>query len=95
MFFYFIKKGLTMNNNQNFIKPQAPIIGADGNIFNLIAIASRSLKNEGHYELAKEMSSRVTSSQSYEEALSIICEYVDPVDQNYVNDLEHTGMDYE
>ena len=74
---------------ENYIKPKSPIIGADGNIFNLIGIASKSLKKEGYYEEANEMSKRVMSSNSYEEALGIIMEYIDPVDEyelNYVYD---------
>lgn len=64
-------------------KPVAPIIGADGNVFNLIGICSRALKDAGYYDKATEMANRVTSSGSYEEALSIMCEYIEPVDQNY------------
>ena len=64
-------------------KPFAPIIGADGNVFNLIGICSRALKDAGYYDKAKEMANRVTSSGSYEEALSIMCEYIEPVNQNY------------
>ena len=55
-----------------------PIIGADGNIFNLLGIASRTLKNNGMADEAKEMYDRVTSSESYNDALCIITEYVDP-----------------
>ena len=55
-----------------------PIIGADGNIFNLLGIASRTLKNNGMTDEAKEMYDRVTSSGSYNDALCIITEYVDP-----------------
>ena len=55
-----------------------PIIGADGNIFNLLGIASRTLKNNGMTDEAKEMYDRVTSSESYNDALCIITEYVDP-----------------
>lgn len=61
-------------------KPKAPIIGADGNIFNVLGIATRALKRAGQYDEASEMSSRVTSSDSYPEALGIIQEYVEPVD---------------
>lgn len=64
-------------------KPKAPIIGADGNIFNLIGICQRALKKEGLILEAKELADRVTSSHSYEEALAILCEYIEPVDQNY------------
>lgn len=59
-------------------RPMCPIIGADGNIFNLLGIASRTLKNNGMSDEAKEMYDRVTSSGSYNDALCIITEYVDP-----------------
>ena len=64
-------------------KPKAPIVGADGNIFNLVGICSKALKNAGYNEEAKEMANKVTNSKSYEEALSILCDYIEPVDQNY------------
>ena len=70
---------------EKFIKPKSPIIASDGNIFNLIGIASKSLKKEGYYEEANEMSKRVMSSNSYEEALGIIMEYIDPVDEHELN----------
>lgn len=62
------------------VKPQCPLIGADGNVFSLIGLASRTLKRSGMADAAKEMSTRVTSSGSYQEALAIIMEYVEPVD---------------
>ena len=77
--------------NQNNFKPKSPLIGADGNIFNLIAIASRSLKDHDLKEHAKEMTDRVMSSQSYEEALSIITEYVEPTD---TYDYDHDVFDF-
>lgn len=63
------------------MKPKAEIIGADGNIFNIMAIASRSLKKEGYGKQAQEMFERVTNSKSYDEALAIVVEYVEPVEQ--------------
>lgn len=57
-------------------KPDCPLIGVDGNIFNLVGIASRTLKRNGLGDDAKEMTSRVFSCGSYEEALNIIGEYV-------------------
>ncbi|MCM1024113.1 MAG: hypothetical protein NC395_08665 [Prevotella sp.] len=63
-----------MENERN--KPDCPLIGQDGNVFNLIGIASRSLKDNGMSAEAKDMSSRVLDSGSYGEALSIIGEYV-------------------
>ena len=59
------------------MKPKCKLIGEDGNIFNLMGIASRTLKEAGQKEKAKEMFDRVTSSGSYLEALAIISEYVE------------------
>lgn len=36
-------------------KPKCPLIGQDGNIFNLMGIASKTLKRNGMYDEAKEM----------------------------------------
>ena len=58
-------------------KPKCPLIGADGNIFNLLGMASRTLRENGMSEQAKEMQSRVTASGSYSEALNILGEYVE------------------
>ena len=58
-------------------KPKCPLIGQDGNIFNLMGIASKTLKRNGMSNDAKEMCDRITSSGSYDEALSIIDEYVE------------------
>jgi len=60
-------------------KPESPLIGADSNIFNLMGIASRTLKNAGMRESATEMYERVTASGSFDEALAIIMDYVTPV----------------
>lgn len=58
------------------LKPDCPLIGQDGNIFNLIGIASRTLRQNGLAEQAKEMYDRVCASGEYYRALSIIGEYV-------------------
>lgn len=63
-----------MDNKRN--KPDCKLIGEDGNIFNLMARASRTLRENGLSEEAKEMRERITSSGSYDEALCIIGEYV-------------------
>ncbi len=59
-----------------FTKPRCKLIGKDGNIFNLLAIASRTLWENNLCDKADEMYQRATSSASYEEALCIIGEYV-------------------
>jgi len=66
---------------REFQRPKAPLIGADGNIFFLLGIASQTLKDNGFKEQAKEMFNRVTNSGSYQEALAIIQEYVEPVER--------------
>lgn len=61
----------------NVIKPTVSLIGKDGNIFNLLSIASKALQRVGQSDNAEEMAGKVFSSGSYEEALSIIREYCD------------------
>lgn len=61
------------------MKPKCELIGKDGNIFNLTGIASRTLKEAGMKEEAKEMVDRINNSKSYIEALAIISEYVEIV----------------
>lgn len=63
-------------NQQERMKPDCPLIGEDGNIFNLMAIASRTLRQNDMQEQAEEMCDRITQSGSYGEALNIIGEYV-------------------
>lgn len=60
-------------------RPDCPLIGEDGNIFNLVGIASRTLKEAGQPDQAQEMAQRVFASGSYEEALGILGEYVNIV----------------
>lgn len=65
-----------MQGNNDVQKPDCPLIGQDGNIFNLMGIASRTLKQSGMADEAKAMQERITVSGSYDEALHIIGEYV-------------------
>lgn len=59
-------------------KPQCPLLRQDGNIYNLMGITSRTLKRNGMRALGDEMWNRITSeAKSYDEALSIIGEYVE------------------
>ena len=76
------------NTNKN--KPDCKLIGEDGNIFNLMARAARTLRENNLSEEAKEMRERITSSGSYDEALSIIGEYVHitSVDETLSDDME-------
>lgn len=58
------------------LKPDSPLIGQNGNVFNLMGIASRTLKDHGMSEQAEEMRNEIMASGSYEEALNILGEYV-------------------
>lgn len=73
-------------------KPKCALIGQDGNIFNLMGIASRTLKNNGMKEEAKEMCDRIVQSKSYSEALCIMTEYVEVTDEA---GLEEDEEEYE
>lgn len=57
-------------------KPDCKLIGEDGNVFNLISIASRTLEKHGVSWKADEMRKRIYDCDSYDEALRIIGEYV-------------------
>ena len=70
-------------------KPKCALIGQDGNIFNLVGIASKTLKRNGMYEESKQMSDRVFNSKSYEDALCIIDEYVEITDEAGIEDIEY------
>ena len=59
-------------------KPSCKLIGENGNIYNLMSIASRALRENGQSEQADEMFERITkTAESYEQALGIIMEYVE------------------
>ena len=57
-------------------KPDCKLIGEDGNIFNLMGLAARTLRHSGLAEQATEMTGRIHECGSYDEALCIIGEYV-------------------
>jgi len=57
-------------------KPDCPLIGQDGNVFNLMGIAARMLKQYGQDAAAMAMRARVMDSDSYGAALVIMGAYV-------------------
>ena len=59
------------------MKPVCKLIGENGNIFNLIGIARRALKEADEPEKANEMTERVMQAGSYDEAVRVIIEYVE------------------
>ena len=71
-----VKKDTPSAGNKS-LKPAAVLIGENGNIFNLMGIAARVLKEAGMQDQAEEMVAKVTSSQSYDEALRVLMEYVE------------------
>lgn len=64
-------------------KPDAPMIGANGNLINQLSIAKKALVENGQDYVAKEMVKRAMDSESYDEALRIVSEYVNLVDKHY------------
>ena len=59
------------------MKPKCKLTGADSNIFNLIGIARKALREAGQREKGEEMTNRVYETKSYDEALQTIMEYVE------------------
>ena len=68
--------GGSLEENAPAQKPDCPLIGQDGNIFNLVGITSRTLKRQGMEEEATEMTGRVFVSKNYEDALNNMGENV-------------------
>jgi hypothetical protein len=59
-------------------KPQAQVIGENGNVFNILAICSRALKRAGKRKEAYAMQNRVMNfAEDYDKALQIMMEYVE------------------
>ena len=52
------------------------LTGTDGNIFAIIAKVREALRRNGRSDLIQEFTDYITSSSSYEEALSRMMEYV-------------------
>lgn len=60
------------------MKPKCKVISEDGNIFNLMGIVSKTLKEAGEHEKVDEMVKRITTqAESYDEALAMLMDYVD------------------
>ena len=72
-------------------KPDCALIGADGNIFNLLGIAKKTLIDNGMVAESKEMCSKVYQCGSYSEALNVLDDYVHitSVDEDTGEDVEN------
>lgn len=75
-------------------KPDCKLIGEDGNIFNLMGIASRTLRQNGMADQAVEMRDRIRASGSYDEALCIIGEYVNITGGDDLDECEDESMEF-
>lgn len=75
-------------------KPDCKLLGEDGNVFNLLGIASRTLRSSGLADQAKEMCDRVYSSGSYGEALCIIGDYVNITGEDDYDEDMDDGMEF-
>ena len=72
-------------------KPDCALIGANGNIFNLLGIAKKTLIDNGMVAESKEMCSKVYQCGSYSEALNVLDDYVHitSVDEDTGEDVEN------
>lgn len=75
-------------------KPDCKLLGEDGNVYNLLGIASRTLRRSGLADQAKEMCDRVYSSGSYGEALCIIGDYVNITGDDDLDECEDESMEF-
>ncbi len=58
-------------------KPVARLVGGDGNVFHVIGVVRRALKNAGQADRAKEFVARAYHAPGYEAVLALVHEYVD------------------
>jgi hypothetical protein len=58
-------------------KPVCKLTGQNGNIFNLVGIAARALKEAGQDDKAKELKEKLFTCANYEAALNLIADYVE------------------
>ena len=76
-------------------KPNCPLIGQDGNIFNLMAIASRTLREHDMAEQATEMCERIRNCGNYYSALGVIGDYVNITSVEDEDEGEDDACEYE
>ena len=59
------------------MKPECTLIGQDGNAFAIIGAVSKTLKNNGLTQEAKEFTNKAFSCESYDHLLQLVREYVE------------------
>jgi len=57
--------------------PRCKLSGTDGNVFFLAARVGKTLKRAGMYDKAAEFYAKLDKTQSYDEALRLMMEYVE------------------
>jgi hypothetical protein len=75
-------------------KVTCDLLGGDGNIFAVVGTAAKALRRAGQADKAKEMTNKVMSSGSYEQALGIVLQYVDqtPLEDDECEDDEGSNI---
>ena len=58
-------------------KPKCKLIGQNGNVFNIIGLVKKALKDSGQSDKAKEFVNRAFSAGSYDEVLNMADDYVE------------------
>lgn len=58
-------------------KARVQLVGEDGNIFSILGRCRREMRRVGQLDQFNEMSDKVQSCKSYDEALQVIMEYVE------------------
>lgn len=78
-----------LGGKEFFHKVNAPIIGANGNVFNLIAICQRELKANGYNDIARNLPNIINNqAKNYDEALQIMMKYVEPVSSLDMDEMD-------
>jgi hypothetical protein len=59
------------------MKPKVRLTGKDGNVFNIIGLVSRALKNAGMAKEAAEFRTKAFGAGSYDEVLQLAMDYAE------------------
>ncbi len=78
---------------QERTKPDCSLSEADGNMREMMRIASQTLREHDMAEEAVQMCNRITQCQSYDSALSIIGDYVNITDAQPQNEMDEMNME--
>ena len=67
-------------------KPKCNLNKAYGSMIEILGIASETLKQNNMYEQSREMIEKATTSYSYDEALDIVNQYVEPITKEEIDE---------